>query len=349
MVRNCPIHGLRAMLAWLVALSTLCTRALASSPWGCDGLCSGHGYCLEGDTVCRCIEGFVGPDCSQRKLRTRSCSGCVRVNWHSQKLRAGLCPAGTAWVDYPKADGTAHAKLVECSNMVRVGLRVYVAGTDTSSCTGALRSEYGRVPLPAWVYGRCLRKKCVATIPLMCPLLARWTIIVEMFCDCIVLCPFEKNALGLPQECSGQGRCLSMRNAAWEASGYEYKPDDWDTDMVHGCVCDPGFEGPSCQLRSCPYGDDPAKPGVHEVQIIECTCLGTCNGSVTVHFRRKSTMLPARATPELVQLKLQRLAGVGDVDVEMHQSDSLCSVAGTATVVIAHTQNWDCWEIKRHR
>lgn len=157
--------------------------------------------------------------------------------------------------------------------------------------------------------------------------------------DDLVLCPFEKNSLGLPQECSGQGRCLSMRNAAWEASGYEYKPDDWDADMMHGCVCDPGFEGPACQLRSCPSGDDPANPGAHEVQIIDCTCLGICDGSIATRVGRKSATLPAYATPELVQLILQRLSGVGDVDVEMHQSDSLCSMAGTATMVIAHAHN----------
>lgn len=71
MSKNCVC----TLLVWLAALSTLCSGAFASSRWGCDGLCSGHGYCLEGDTVCRCIEGFVGPDCSQRKLHVLLVTG----------------------------------------------------------------------------------------------------------------------------------------------------------------------------------------------------------------------------------------------------------------------------------
>lgn len=31
----------------------------------------------------------------------------------------------------------------------------------------------------------------------------------------------------------------------------------WDAHQMHGCLCDPGFSGYACQLRSCPTGDDP--------------------------------------------------------------------------------------------
>lgn len=31
----------------------------------------------------------------------------------------------------------------------------------------------------------------------------------------------------------------------------------WDANITHGCVCDPGYTGPDCSYRNCPYGDDP--------------------------------------------------------------------------------------------
>ena len=63
----------------------------------CPNYCSGHGLCLsENATIsCSCFNGYHGGDCSYR-----------------------ICPAGTAWFDYPSADNTAHAAFTECSNMV---------------------------------------------------------------------------------------------------------------------------------------------------------------------------------------------------------------------------------------
>ena len=46
---------------------------------------------------------------------------------------------------------------------------------------------------------------------------------------------------GLP--CSGNGKCLSMRQAAG-LHGRTY--DNWDAQRVFGCVCDDGFEGHDC-------------------------------------------------------------------------------------------------------
>jgi hypothetical protein len=87
----------------------------------------------------------------------------------------------------------------------------------------------------------------------------------RIFGICACQLAFEGNACqrnSCPSECNGRGKCMSMRNyAASKDPGsvtpvYTYK-NVWDADMVHGCVCDPGYEGPDCSLMICPTGDDP--------------------------------------------------------------------------------------------
>mmetsp|Transcript_4462 Transcript_4462/g.5785 ORF Transcript_4462/g.5785 Transcript_4462/m.5785 type:complete len:279 (+) Transcript_4462:229-1065(+) len=84
-----------------------------------------------------------------------------------------------------------------------------------------------------------------------------------------------------PNDCSGHGRCLSMRQMAQlsealplsDVTTYDGEEDTvtWDEDMIYGCVCDSSWEvglasgetqtpewfGPDCSLRHCPSGDDP--------------------------------------------------------------------------------------------
>lgn len=53
--------------------------------------------------------------------------------------------------------------------------------------------------------------------------------------------------------CNGRGRCMSMREAAAIIDGrnlqFEANYDGWDADMIHGCVCDDGWEGYDCSAR----------------------------------------------------------------------------------------------------
>jgi len=76
-----------------------------------------------------------------------------------------------------------------------------------------------------------------------------------------LLCPRGNNGNGDSQECSGQGRCMSMREAGAQLDYKSLWHDDeygkWDADMIYGCVCDEGFEGMDCSERTCPLGDDP--------------------------------------------------------------------------------------------
>lgn len=92
--------------------------------------------------------------------------------------------------------------------------------------------------------------------------------------------------LSCPNDCSGQGRCMSLRSLAafqrnFQSQQFVYDAV-WDADKVQGCVCDTGFTGIDCSLRLCPTGDDPLTTGqVNDVQLLQC--LSTA-GSFVLYF-----------------------------------------------------------------
>ena len=86
-----------------------------------------------------------------------------------------------------------------------------------------------------------------------------------------------------PTACNGHGRCMSMSYRASQrdlGAGtmqlYDYQTV-WDAEMMYGCVCDDGYFGPDCTLRSCPIGDDPLTE--------YSTTVGGCNDGATEHFQ----------------------------------------------------------------
>jgi hypothetical protein len=129
-----------------------------------------------------------------------------------------------------------------------------------------------------------------------------------------VLCPTGVTAVAAESflltrdYCAGNGRCLSLR----ELSSYENfntylgysNYNGWDADMVHGCVCNDGWEGVACDLRSCPKGDNWLTPGGDEVQLIDCSCTN-CVGGVYISIGGKQTaLIPADASEELIAFRL---------------------------------------------
>jgi hypothetical protein len=165
------------------------------------------------------------------------------------------CPVGKAWFGRPAAAlGDAHLQLVECSGAGRCD-----RGTGVCACS------------PGFEGGACSR----------------------------MVCPGPPN---LP--CGGHGQCATMAQLAEAARtngdptafAYGDVPNavgQWDHDMVQGCLCDAGYSGHDCGLRTCPLGDDPDTAGqVNAVQTL--TCLDTdASGTLGFSFRGASTAATA--------------------------------------------------------
>lgn len=83
-------------------------------------------------------------------------------------------------------------------------------------------------------------------------------------------CPTSSRYPGT--ECSGHGRCASMRQAGLTVTAshlYPVQYDGWDADRIFGCLCDDGWHGTSCEERVCPVGSDPLARGQCEVHAIQ--------------------------------------------------------------------------------
>lgn len=57
-----------------------------------------------------------------------------------------------------------------------------------------------------------------------------------------------------PQDCNGNGICRTILESG-RADADDYSA--WDGEKTQLCVCDPGWTGPACSMRSCPKGADP--------------------------------------------------------------------------------------------
>ena len=155
-------------------------------------------------------------------------------------------------------------------------------------------------------------------------------------------------------ECSGQGTCLNMADLATRytdngdvtAITYGATPNNpltWDSDRVQGCLCDVGFEGYDCSLKTCPSGDDPeTDPQYNEIQTILCDEATGTDGTFSLSFRTTSVG-EAASTVTLaydskvadVEAALEALTTITDVNVYLDNNSAdpttqiVCDSGGT--------------------
>lgn len=152
-----------------------------------------------------------------------------------------------------------------------------------------------------------------------------------------LLCPIGTNSRNAIVPCSGHGICMSSRDRVelnvFSSNTNNNTYDEWDADMIYACNCDDGWQGSSCHLRTCPYGDDPITAGVSEVQVIDCETDNNV-GSVIITYGRHSTpALAFNISTYVLEYELERLKGITDVTITTRSGVGLCSHAGSITEV----------------
>jgi len=283
--------------------------------------CSNRGICDHEAGTCTCADSFdmsdgegsegQRGDCGWYSTTITACPGEIECNnkgvcddsptytctcgegWTGADCSIRSCPKGRSWFSFPTADDTAHQELVECSDM-----------------------------------GYCDREEGICACSL---------VFGGGACDRL-LCP------GGDLPCNDHGRCLSMYEAAVEATvngvqqDYTYgatphDPATWDHDKVYGCLCDEGYTGYDCSLKTCPYGDDPiTEDEANEVQTLTCTDADS-DGTFTLTFRGQTTdSIGYAAAAEDVEEYLEALSTVWDVTVSSDES-TVCTTTGNSFTV----------------
>ena len=127
-------------------------------------------------------------------------------------------------------------------------------------------------------------------------------------------------------ECNGHGECLSMSalaqknhvNGVLTPFTYGTNPNDpftWDSDQIFGCLCSEGYHGFQCELRSCPFGDDPhSQHQKNEVQQLSCSDSDD-SGSFELVFRDYTATVSVTNTAADLESILNALPTIESVSV----------------------------------
>jgi len=197
-----------------------------SSAWAiCPNDCSGHGDCSH-SSHCTCYHNWVGADCGQR-----------------------ICTFGRAFVDSPWGDLDGDGALEPNRGFSpTTNFKVQGINLVTGNVGEMGFAEYGyarKTRKTSWdeahFYRECSNKG----------LCDRETGVCECFPG------YEGSGCrrtACPQNCNGNGICRTiLESGRADATGYSA----WDGEKTQLCVCDPGWSGPACSMRSCPKGADP--------------------------------------------------------------------------------------------
>ncbi|KAL9181287.1 hypothetical protein ACHAXT_010092 [Thalassiosira profunda] len=172
------------------------------------------------------------------------------------------CPLGPAWSDAATADDTAH-NLAECSNRGKCDRNTGQCSCETmfegSAC------ERSKCHNDCSGRGRCLSAKALARMQ-------------------------DPGVLRKDTGCTSADICSDVdcddRDYGACASVHVYETP-WEAEQFFGCLCDEGYAGYDCSIRTCARGDDPLTTSqVNDVQLLECAA---DFGSFTLSFKRETT------------------------------------------------------------
>jgi len=218
----------------IVAVASVFALFVSGALAECPNACSGQGDCDTKDQ-CNCYVGYYGGDCSLR-----------------------VCPVGTAFVDTPLGD-LDHNGAVSPSSYSKVQWSQYKQPEvwPTSAALGGFAAQPGETHFAVECSGKGSCDRALG----VCECYDGFTGAACQRTTC-------------PNSCSGHGICYTVGEIASKAlnsklvqsaygesiySGISKSVDYklWDSDKNQACVCDPGYSGIDCSLRSCPRGDDP--------------------------------------------------------------------------------------------
>jgi hypothetical protein len=300
----------------IITATSVCAEEVVDYP------CSGKGYRDQTTGRCKCINPYFGFNCQNK-----------------------YCPFGESWHSIPKVSNQRNLEPVACSN----------AG-DCDHSTGTCNCREG-------YEGRACERMSCPTKPMQ-----RVAASVDNFYhlnynpDIVNKLPIEiglgsdgltipagesftsynrviKAGIipGLDPPCSGHGRCRTMREAGSQYDGSKYLKNppvyytSWEADKIQGCLCDDGWDGFDCSLRSCPWGRDPTDTliSTYHNEIFTIQCEAT-QGYFAIDIMGSHTApISFDADPMYIKKVLEAVDGVGNVDVVMQEdTNGLPSVCG---------------------
>jgi len=148
-------------------------------------------------------------------------------------------------------------------------------------------------------------------------------------------------------KCNGRGVCMSSREYERRVHGIVYDeeaPKFWD--RIFGCMCDEGYEGYDCSIRTCPHGDDPqTKSQSDEVQLLRCKTFVPSEHLESFSFRigfESTWSVPVawNETVEIFEKKINEIQGtLGHVQViaENLACDRVCCADEETVQVLSIT------------
>ncbi|CAK4637297.1 unnamed protein product [Aphanomyces euteiches] len=159
------------------------------------------------------------------------------------------------------------------------------------------------------------------------------------------------SVVACPLACSNLGECRSIKSMAARKDKGLPPPvvynQNWDSDMVYGCICHKGFTGADCSQRVCPSGDDPLTGAAgdaifgqqfNEKQSITCSSTG---GTFTLSFRGQTTVpINFNDLVDVMTAKLNALSTITQVLVLYSSTATFACPPGGNVIVVEFVQNF---------